>query len=122
MNEQASTGGSIEHAIKLKFDNKHIPQILSGEKTVTLRVGMGSDEFREGDPIMFCDEEGDFFAEAEVKDRSYTTVAMAARMDWDGHTDYDSADQLLDQLQGYYPDEDISPDTRLEIIEWGKLW
>ncbi|WP_440767536.1 hypothetical protein [Natronorubrum sp. DTA7] len=109
-------------ALKLKFADKHITPILHGDKTVTLRVGVDSDDFQQGDPILLCDENGDWFAEAGVEDRGYTTVEMAAKMDWDGHHEYSDVDELLEELQGYYPGKEIGPNTRLEVIEWGELW
>lgn len=122
MSNDDATGGTVRTQVQLKFDDKHIMPILNGEKTVTLRIGMESGDFEEGSPILFCDEGGDWFAEAGVVDRGYTTVEMAAKMDWDGHRNYDGVDELLEELRSYYPDEEIGPNTKLEIIEWGELW
>lgn len=111
----------IPQEVKLKFDNKHIQPILSGEKTVTLRLGMDSSDFPEGHPIAFISTDGSLFAEAEVTDRGYTTVEMAAMIEFDGHRNYPDTKGLIKDLQSYYPDEEIGPKTRVDIIEWSKL-
>lgn len=112
----------IPEGVELKFDNKYVQPILKGEKTITLRVGIDSNDFPEGAPILLCDEDGDWFAEAGVVNRDHTTVRKAAEMEFDGHQNYSDVDELLKTLRGYYPDRDIRADTRLEIIEWGELW
>lgn len=118
----AESSQRTPQSAELEFDSKHIEPILSGEKTVTLRVGLDASDYPVGSPLAFVDEGGDLFAEAEVVDRGYTTVEMAAKMQFDGHRDYESADELIEELSEYYPDEEIGPATKIEIVEWGDLW
>lgn len=106
----------------LKFAEEHIQPILGGKKTVTLRLDVDYEAFKIGRRFHLCDEDGDRFATAYVDDRGYTTVEMAAKMDFDGHRSYRSTDELLEELRGYYPDEEIGPNTKLEIIYWEDLW
>lgn len=109
---------------RLKFADKHIQPILGGKKTVTLRLDLDYEKFQIGRRFHLCDENGDRFASAHVDDRGYTTVEMAAKMEFDGHRTYRSIDELIEELRGYYPNEEIGPNTRLEIVywDWEGLW
>ena len=120
MREQSSQ--QIPQEVQLKFADEHIVPILNGEKTMTLRVGLDSTDFKQARPISFCDTDGALFAEAAVEDRGYTTVEMAANMHLEGHRNYDGTDELLEELKSYYPDNDIDANTRVDIIRWGELW
>lgn len=117
------TANSSKLIPQLKFANKHVEPILKGKKTATLRVGLDED-LPIGARFQLCNENGYRFASAIVDDRGYTTVDMAARMDFDGHRNYRSPEDLVEELEGYYPDEEIGEQTRVEIVywDWEELW
>lgn len=106
----------------LKFAEEHIDPILKGQKTVTLRLDLDYEEFQIGRRVHLCDEDGERFASAVISDRGYTTANMAAKMSFDGHRNYRDADELLEELAEYYPDENLDYQTTLEIVYWGELW
>lgn len=108
---------------RLKFADKHKDRILKGEKTATIRIAL-EHEFPIGERFHLCDEDGERFASAIVEDREYTTVEMAARMDFDGHRNYRSTDELVEELREYYPNEQIGEQSRVELVywDWEGLW
>lgn len=106
----------------LKFASEHVNPILAGRKTLTIRLADPDDLPEIGDRVHLCDESGDRFATAIVDDRGYTTVEMAARMAFDGHRSYRDTDELVAELEGYYPDESIDPNTRVELVYWDEVW
>lgn len=109
---------------RLKFADEHVDAILGGRKTVTIRRDIDAEEFQIGRRFELCAEDGERFASAYVDDRGWTTIAMAARMDFEGHRDYRDADELLDELGQYYPDQDLDEQSKVELVYWGweELW
>lgn len=109
---------------QLKFAEEHIEPILAGSKTMTIRRDIEFEDSQIGRRIHLCDENGERFATAIIDDRGYTTVNMAAQMRFDGHRNYRSADELLDELHGYYPDEELDEQSTVELIywDWEELW
>ncbi|ELZ84416.1 hypothetical protein C453_12756 [Haloferax elongans ATCC BAA-1513] len=107
---------------KLNFADKHIDAILGGRKTLTYRIT--DDVPRTGERVQLIDESGERFASVHIADTGYITVEQAARENIDGHRTYRSTAELIDELEGYYPDEEITPETTLEIIywDWEDLW
>lgn len=102
----------------MRFDSEFVEPVLNGEKTATLRLDLASDAFPVGKQFHLATPDGTPFASAVVDERGYTSVEMAAKMTIEGHQSYETTDALMEQLRGYYPDETIDPNTRVEIIEW----
>ena len=102
----------------LKFADEHVDAILAGEKTATIRLDLVGDALPEGEPFQLADESGDPFARAVVENRSWTTVAMAAKIEFDGHRRYEDSDELIEELEEYYPDHDIDWSTTVELVYW----
>lgn len=109
---------------QLKFDKKHVEPILKGKKTVTLRVDIEREHFEIGRHFQLVDEDGERFASAIVDDRGWTSIDMAARMDRDGHQNYRDTEELLETMREYYPEMDLEPTSKVEIIywDWEELW
>lgn len=102
----------------LKFDNSHIDAIIDGKKTVTIRLDLVGSQLREGELFLVGDEDGDPVAEAVVENRSWTTVSTAAKMSFDGHREYEDSDELIEELEQYYPEHDIDWSTSVELVYW----
>ncbi len=121
MSDDAVQNAAVE---RLKFADKHVEPILAGRKEVTLRVADQSKLPDIGDRVQFLNQDGDRFASVHVDDRGWTTVEMAAKMDFEGHRNYRDADELLEELREYYPDEDLDENSALEIVywDWEDLW
>lgn len=107
---------------RLKFAEEHVEPILKGQKEATIRVADRDELPSIGDRVHLCDGDGECFATAIVDDRGWTTVDMAARMDIDGHRSYRDAEELLDELERYYPDEGLGEQSQVELVYWGDLW
>jgi len=107
----------------LKFADKHIQPILGGQKTATLRLDLDG-RYPIGDRLVLCDADGERFASAFIDDRGWTTVNMAAEMDIDGHRRHGGVDELIAELENYYPEEHVRPETKVEIVYWDyeELW
>lgn len=110
---------------QLKFAEDHIEPILKGQKTVTFRLDIDYEDFLIGRRFHLVNEGGERFASAIVKDRGYERIERIAKnRDIEGHRSYSSVDELMEEMRGYYPEEDIGPETLLEIIywDWEDLW
>lgn len=100
----------------MTFAEEHADRILSGQKKLTLRVGEVDVEV--GDRFEMVTAGGERIASAVVSRRGYTTADMAVRMHFDAHRNYDTVNELLNELAEYYPDEDLHDQTTLEIVRW----
>lgn len=109
---------------RLKFADKHIEPILKGQKTLTIRRDIEPGEFDIGHRIHLCDSEGERFASAIIDDRGYTSINMAAKMVFDGHRSYRDGEELLAELESYYPEQDLDLNSHVELIywDWEDLW
>lgn len=107
----------------MKFADKHVDAILGGRKTLTFRLATENSP-NIGDRLRLLDESGERFASVPVADVGYISVETAAHENIDGHRTYRSTDELIEELEGYYPDEEITPETMLDIVywDWEDLW
>ncbi|MFC6720943.1 hypothetical protein ACFQGT_00150 [Natrialbaceae archaeon GCM10025810] len=105
----------------LKFADRHVQPILGRRKTATIRYDL-EHTLRIGECVHLCDESGDRFASAIVSDTGYESAQWIADRGIDGHRSYRSVDELLAELETYYPDADLTPETCLDIVYWGEVW
>lgn len=103
--------------VALKFAEEYREPILAGEKRATIRVGF-EDSLRIGEWFDLHDSRGRKFAAAPATGRWRTIVSLAADMDIEGHTSYNSVDALIVDLDRHYPDHEITDTTTVDVIEW----
>lgn len=104
----------------LTFASEFAQPILSGEKTVTARLDDEHGGVFDGDELRLLTEDGETIADAKVK-RAKTVPATEA---YDvlnlhsGHKSYGSLSELLETMQGYYPDTIIGEETEIRLIHF----
>jgi len=107
--------------MKMEFHDKHVPEIVTGEKTMTVRYDL-DDGIQRGTTIgMQMPNDDTPFAFAPVKDVSPTTPFLMAEAKWPGHRNYDNIGEVLHELDEYYPMAYISQDTVLDVVSWGEV-
>ena len=107
----------------LAFAEEHIEPILAGRKTATLRLDLDP-PLRHGQRFQLVDEDGERFASSIVSDRGYESIDWIVKLGIDGHRDYDSEAELIEEMEQYYPDAELTPETCLDIVywDWEDLW
>lgn len=106
--------------LHLTFSGEHIQPIIDGEKRVTARYALEDDRTpRPGESFALVDESGERFADATVDWISPDmTVRQFAEEGWSDHQSYRNVGAFLDQLERYYPDASLAPDTELTVIRF----
>lgn len=107
----------------IPFDPKHISNIITGNKTLTVRYGWDDNKIPEQrEKLEFVDSENSvIFADAYTTSVYSMEVQEFVSQEWDGHKNYDNAYELQDELREYYPDEKIYPKHSIDVIEWGSV-
>lgn len=102
----------------LDFHPKHARPLLEGLKTCTARPTWALDFDPEpGMGLNLLDDEQDeFFAAAGIMAVYETTIASFIALDPAGHRSYDSAEEMIDELQQYYPGTAFNRTTKLWVI------
>lgn len=101
----------------LKFSQKHIPSILSGQKTITWRC-FDDKDLEKGDEILFLDNETkEPFARAALLEVREKTFGELDGEDKKGHEEFRNNEEMLKTYSEYYRTE-ITPDTPLKIIKF----
>jgi len=102
----------------LAFADEHVPRILSGQKTATIRLDLDS-RIQLGRSVTFVDSERERFATAVVDDRGYERLAVLARQGVPGHKQYEQPADLVAEMHEYYPDRRVTGDTLADVLYWG---
>ncbi|MCG1008242.1 ASCH domain-containing protein [Halorubrum lacusprofundi] len=107
----------------LAFADEHVPRILSGQKTATIRLDLDS-RIQLGRSVTFVDSERERFATAVVDDRGYERLAVLARQGVPGHKQYEQPADLVAEMHEYYPDRRVTGDTLADVLYWEResLW
>lgn len=109
------------------FQEEHREPILDGDKWKTWRLkkaniqlcsllanhydGVGGD--RLGVKI-----ENEPLAHAEIENSRDLTISEAAEGRHKGHMNYETEGELIVEMNKYYPDERVEPESELVEIEW----
>ncbi|MCX6810440.1 MAG: ASCH domain-containing protein [Candidatus Berkelbacteria bacterium] len=102
---------------KLKFAEKLVPLILSGEKTSTWRL-FDDKDLSVGDKVEFINSEtGDNFADVKIISVGEKTFADITEADFETHETYSSKDEMLKTYRGYYG-EIVDKNTKVKIIKF----
>lgn len=101
----------------LKFASKHIEAIKRGEKRVTVRVGFSS-VYPRGKRMSFLDPAGEEFGTARLQMVDTTTPEEFVRAEIEEHRQYENEEELLEELRGYYPDQEIASGMELRVIRF----
>ncbi len=101
----------------LKFSKELIPEILSGQKTITWRF-FDDKNLKKGDEVLFLDSETKkSFAKAVLVEVKEKTFRELDEEDKRGHEKFKNDEEMLKTYSEYYGTE-ITPDTLLKVIEF----
>lgn len=101
----------------LKFFQKLVPLIESGEKTATFRL-FDDKDLQAGDIIdLFVTETGYQFGVMTITNVEIKTIGTLDDSDWEGHEQYESEDEMYAQFRKFYGDT-VGPDTEIKIIRF----
>lgn len=103
--------------VEVKFSNEHIRPILDGEKRLTVRYGFDK-ELTVRNEFNLLDEDGRRFGVAEVDLIAEMTARQFYHQKMEGHRVYGGFDEFREEMNRYYPDATIEPDTVLTVIGW----
>lgn len=98
------------------YQCNHIDPILDGDKTLTIRWDFHKD-ISEGDSVRFVTPRGYIFATAEITGKKLISAQEFVEQNYDGHKEYDSVDQLLSEMEGYYHEE-FRPQTKFDLLQF----
>lgn len=100
---------------QLRFEAEHIGPICSGEKTMTIRYGLGHD-FEPGDKFEGVDTRDRVFAVLETATQIRLPLAALAGTRLAGHRDYADESELRSHLERYYDGVRMTAETMLDVV------
>lgn len=98
----------------LKFDSKFRQKIIKGEKNCTIRFDDVA-RINEGDKVVLKDSDDTIFASAGIKRKVVRGAGEIVGMRIDGHREYDSMEEFLNEMNKYYGGR-ISDESNLYMI------
>lgn len=102
---------------KLKFEEKLIPLILSGEKTATWRL-FDDKDLRVGDELVFVNKStGQEFARARIESVKEKKLVNITASDFVGHEPFASQEEMFADYRRYYGDR-VQEDTVVKMINF----
>lgn len=101
----------------LRFDNALVGDIIDENKTMTIRYDLDLGVFP-GNRIGLLTEGGTKFGSAEIDEIFEMSAQYFADQNFQGHRPYDGVGELLDELHGYYPDQEFRPYTEFDVVKW----
>lgn len=99
----------------IRFADKLVEDVLSGEKTVTVRYDFER-RFEAGERVRLIDESGETFALATVATQFRSRAEWIAFGDFAGYEHLKTSASLLNGLRWHYPDAEIEAETLLDVI------
>lgn len=101
----------------LKFAAHLVPLVISGEKTSTWRL-FDDKDIQAGDELAFIDKSsGREFARASAVAVNEKKLRDVSNADYSGHERYESPEQMLETLKGYYGDQ-VGFETPVKMIDF----
>lgn len=104
-----------EPSDRLTLAETHVDPTLTGAKTLTARYEFER-EYHEGLLLFLQTPDDTVFATARVDRVVQMSVEDFVNAQFSGHQTYDSTDELLAELERYYPSATLSAETRLTVI------
>lgn len=105
---------------RLKFTDRLVPLVLSGEKTSTWRL-FDDKNLSVGDLLIFTNQKtGEDFAEAEIVSIQEKPLKEIVESDFVGHEKFESTEKMLETYQSYYGNT-VNEDTVVKMISFKLL-
>lgn len=102
---------------RIPFHQRFIEAVESGEKRFTLRVDPGY-TLEAGKEAWLMDYRGNKIRTARICLVAHVPLSWIPHWQFQGHREYDSSDDLIEELEEYYPDTYLDPDTPITVIGW----
>jgi len=114
---------TVMDLVRMKFHPNHRERILNGVKRATLRYDADPDDLPGvGEPFVLKEAETrDYLGTAVCIERGYESIDWIVKRPILGHRAYASERECIRELERYYPDAELTPETCLEIVYWGDL-
>lgn len=104
----------------IKFEEKLVAPILSGQKTITWRM-FDDKDLRAGDEVEFVNRAtGEIFAYVLLDWTREKPLGEVTQDDYDGHERYESNDELLATFRSYYG-ERVTLETLVKVIGFHQI-
>ncbi|PCI27380.1 hypothetical protein COB55_05905 [Candidatus Wolfebacteria bacterium] len=101
----------------LKFAEKLVSLVLSGEKDSTWRL-FDDKDLTEGDKLVLVNKKtGEEFANARIISIVETKLGELEDLDWEGHERYESEEKMYEEYRKYYGDK-VGPNSVLKVIKF----
>ena len=102
----------------IKFTDILSKMILNGEKTTTWRL-FDDKNLRTVDHVEFVNKSTmEKFGEADLISVVEKDMRKLNDDDAEGHEHIDSLEEIYKRYDGYYPNKNIGPDTKIKIIKF----
>jgi hypothetical protein len=102
---------------KLKFEEKLVPLVLSGEKNVTWRL-FDEKNLSVGDDLeMVNSKTGEVFAKAQIIGVKEISLGDMDADGFDGHEKFASKEEMIDTYRGYYGDQ-VNEESKVKIVKF----
>lgn len=102
--------------MRLSFKHKFVRDILSGEKWLTARL-WEEEPWAEGDEIELVETRHyDVFAQGRIDWIETFTVEDFVQHNWEGHRNYDSCEEFIEEMEKYYADVEIDKNSEIFLI------
>ena len=107
----------MENKKKLRFENKLVYLVLSGEKYVTWRL-FDDKNLQKGDNLELINSEtSEKFSEAIIEEIREKQFLKLNEEDFNGHEKFSSKEEMHKTHKGYYGGQ-FSPETIVKIIRF----
>ena len=103
--------------IQIPFHPRFTEAIEEGQKRFTLRLDPGYDP-HPGQRLSLVDENRDIISRATCTLNAQVPAGWIPHWRFQGHREYDSLDELAEELAEYYPDAELDGDTPITVIAW----
>jgi hypothetical protein len=101
----------------IKFDEKLVPLVLSGYKTVTFRL-FDDKDIKQGDECIFINKQtGESFGNATIINVYEKQLKDLNEQDYEGHEKFESEEEMYKMYKKYYGDK-VNKDTIVKIIKF----
>ena len=102
---------------QIPFHERHVTAVRNGVKRFTLRVDPGYD-VQPLDEVDLVDQDRELITEAQIDLVAPVPAHWIPHWEFDGHRNYRTTAELIEELQEYYPDTDLERNTLITVIGW----
>lgn len=106
-----------EESTQIPFHPRFEDEVASGMKRFTIRWNYQRD-IQPGDTLVLVDGDRERLKVANCSLMATVPAGFLPSWQFDGHRDYTTFAELQEELEEFYPDAVIDPNTPLTVIGW----